>query len=313
VITGTIAVCTRDRAGVLGQCLASLAAQLAEPGQLEVLVVDNGSTDGTASLLRSWREAAGDGPARHSVVEPRVGLSHARNRALATSDREVVLFLDDDALVPPTWGGAHLRAHAADDRVGSVGGPIGLSWPAGRPDWITDEVTIWYSRLDLGDEAGPFPTAHGPYGTNMSVRRRAALDVGGYDPGLGRSGRRLLSGEEPDLTRRLAATGWSIRYEPTAAVVQQVLPERLDRRWLVRRGWAQGISNARLAVRAGDRPGRRARAQQAVAEARESSDALARRRAGTTDEVAGLVLAAVHAATALDLARSVLAPDGQRR
>jgi hypothetical protein len=43
--TGTVAVCTRDRATVLPQCLASLDAQLTEPGLLEVLVVDNGSTD----------------------------------------------------------------------------------------------------------------------------------------------------------------------------------------------------------------------------------------------------------------------------
>ena len=54
--TGTIAVCTRDRATVLPQCLASLAGQLAESDEVEVLVVDNGSTDGTAGLLRHWRE-----------------------------------------------------------------------------------------------------------------------------------------------------------------------------------------------------------------------------------------------------------------
>jgi hypothetical protein len=306
--SGTIAVCTRNRAPVLAQCLAALASQLAAPGQVEVLVVDNASTDGTPDLLRRW--AAG-GPDRRSVVEGRVGLSHARNAALAASEREVVLFLDDDALAPPTWAHAHLAAHGADERVGCVGGPIGLEWPAGRPSWIDDELAGWYSALDLGDEAIPWPTPHGPFGTNMSVRRKAALDAGGYDPGLGRAGRRLRSGEEPDLTRRLVAAGWRIRYEPTAGLVQQVLPERLARRWLLRRGWAQGVSNARLTVRR-DRPDRRGRARLVADEVRLTGDALARRRAGGQDELSALVQALVHARTAVEMSRSLLARDGHR-
>jgi glycosyltransferase involved in cell wall biosynthesis len=199
LITGTIAVCTRNRAEVLPQCLASLETQVAEPGQIEVLVVDNGSTDGTPDLVRRWCE---QGEERRAVTHSEVGLSGARNAALAASDRDVVLFVDDDALTPPTWARAHLQAYAGDDRAGTVGGPVGLTWPAGCPDWVSDEVTMWYSALDKGDDAGPFPGDHGPYGTNMSVRRTAALDVGGYDPGLGWCGGALLSGAEPAMTRR---------------------------------------------------------------------------------------------------------------
>jgi GT2 family glycosyltransferase len=303
VITGTIAVCTRNRAAVLAQCLASLDGQLGEPGQIEVLVIDNGSSDGTGALLADW--AAG-GDRRRVVAEPAVGLSRARNTALAASNADVVVFTDDDALVPPTWAGAHLAAYA-DLTVGAAGGPVGLVWPAGRPPWLSDDLVQWYSALDKGDESVPFPGPHGPYGTNMSVRRAAALDAGGFDPRLGRVGASLVSSEEPHLTRRLVAAGWAIRYVPTAAVVQQVLPERLDRRWLLRRGWAQGLSNARLGL-SGDRPGRRERWRRAVAEARESARELATRRAGDRDELAAVVLAALHAGAAVELARATLAP-----
>ena len=65
---------------------------------------------------------------------------------------------------------------------------MGLHWPAGRPEWITDELTQWYSALELGDDTVPFPTVHGPYGVNMSVRRTSALELGGFDPWLGRVG-----------------------------------------------------------------------------------------------------------------------------
>jgi glycosyltransferase involved in cell wall biosynthesis len=303
VITGTIAVCTRNRARVLAQCLACLENQIVEPGQLEVLVVDNGSTDATAAMLRGWERA----PDRRVVVEPRIGVANARNASLRATTRDVVLALDDDALVAAGWARAHLDAYA-DDGVAAVGGPVGLHWPAGRPEWMTEELTQWYSALELGDDAGPFPTVHGPYGTNMSVRRSAALAVGGFDPWLGRVGTRLISGEEADLTRRLRAAGWRIVYEPAAAVVQQVLPERLDRRWLRRRAWSQGTSNARLEILA-ERPGRARCVERSVAELRDAAQRWGVRRRGDGDEeeLASLCRVLAHAACGLELLRMATA------
>ncbi len=276
MIRATVAVCTRNRAALLAGCLASLDTQVHEPDAVEVLVVDNGSTDGTADLLRRWSSRE---PLRRWVSEPRVGLSNARNTALHAAGREVVIFLDDDALVPPTWAAAHLAGYRPGAGVGAIGGPVGLDWPTGRPGWVVDELTQWYSALDLGDEPGPYPNDHGPYGTNMSVWRSAALGVGGFDAQFGRRGRRLLSGEERDLSRRLVQAGWQLRYEPTAAVVQQVLPDRIHRSWLFRRAWAQGVSDARfdLLRSAGTRRGRLTRARTEIAA---STEQLSRARAG---------------------------------
>ena len=300
MITGTIAICTRDRVHLLRSCLASLDTQLAEPGQLDLLVVDNGSTDGTADLLAAWERA---GPDRHVVHEPAVGLSHARNRALAVAAGDVVLFTDDDALVTPCWAAAHLAAYD-DPQVGSAGGPVGLVWPDGRPPWMTDELTQWYGALDLGDDAGPYPNAHGPYGVNMSVRRAAALAVGGYDTRLGRIGRFLLSGEEPDLHRRLVAAGMVAVYVPAAGLVHRVVAARADRRWLLRRGWAQGMTNTRLAVLA-ERPGRWALLRRGVDELDDAARRWLRRRSGADgeEELAALVRVAAHAAAGLESLR----------
>lgn len=299
-ITGTIAICTRDRAALLRRCLASIETSVGEPGQLEVLVVDNGSSDATPQVTRAW---AAQGPDRRAVVEAQAGLSHARNRALAESSRDVVLFTDDDALVTPGWARAHLAAYA-DQRVGSTGGPVGLVWPDGRPSWMTDELTQWYGALELGDDPCPFPTAHGPFGVNMAVRRQAATAVGGYEPSLGRVGGRLLSGEEPDLHRRLAAAGHLAWYVPAAGLVHHVSAERADRRWLLRRGWAQGVTNARLEVLA-DRPTRGAMAKRAADELDDARRRWLRRRAGTSgeEELAALARAAAHAAHGVELLR----------
>ncbi len=241
-------VCTRNRVDVLADCLASLARQEAPPDGFEVIAIDNGSTDGTAAYLRRW--VAAD-PTRHrAIFEAELGLSGSRNRGVEAAHGEVVLFLDDDALADEGWVASHLSRYRDDAEIGAVGGPVVLCWPVGRPSWLGPELEHWFSALDLGTEAGPFPPPHGPYGANMSARRLEVIAVGGFAIELGRRGRSLVSGEEHELFTRLWARGVRIEYEPAALVTHRVLPERLRRRWILRRGWAQGRSNARTQRRA---------------------------------------------------------------
>ena len=225
------------------ECLGALADQVGV-GDHEVVVVDNGSTDGTDGLVRAW--AAADPARRRRLREPVAGLSRARNRGVAAARGEVVLFIDDDALAPRGWVAAHLAAYAHDPAVVGVGGPIALRWPDGRPGWLAPRLEHWYSALDHGDDAvATWPTPHGPYGTNMSVRRATLDEVGGFDTRLGRRGRSLVSSEEGDLFSRVWATGGTVAYEPATLVLHGVTPDRLSRRWVLRRGWAQGRTNAR--------------------------------------------------------------------
>ena len=245
----SVVVCTRNRGAALAECLRSLAGQALVARGLEVVVVDNGSTDGTAQLLAAWAAEAGE---RTVVTEPVAGLSRARNRGIEASRGDVVLFLDDDAFAPRGWVAAHLAAYADRPEVVAVGGPVVLTWPDGRPAWLAPRLEHWFSALDLGDTAMEFPRGHGPHGTNMSVRRAALIDAGGFSPRLGRRGRSLLSSEERDLFERVWARGGHIRYEPAALILHRMLAERITRRWLLRRGWAQGRSNAR--IRAGQHP-----------------------------------------------------------
>ncbi|HEY8545906.1 MAG TPA: glycosyltransferase family A protein [Acidimicrobiales bacterium] len=245
--TATVVVCTRDRLELLEGCLDSLDRQVLAPDdRVDVVVVDNGSTDGTTGRLHRW--AAAD-PGRRTVVhEPVAGLSRARNRGLAAASGDVVLFLDDDAIAPRGWVAAHLAAYRRDPAATAVGGPVVLTWPEGRPRWVTPGLEHWYSAVDHGDEPGPFPRPHGPYGTNMSVRREAALAAGGFAEQLGRRGRRLRSGEEADLWARLWAAGGTIVYDPATLVLHRVTGDRSRRRWLLRRGWGQGRTNAAMAA-----------------------------------------------------------------
>lgn len=237
-MTVSVIVCTLDRAESLRRTLASLGALRGDDH--EVVVVDNGSSDHTPAVV-----AAAPCPV-HSVVEPVLGLSVARNRGVAESRGEIVAFLDDDAEADAGWLEALATAYAGDARVGGVGGRIELVFPGGRPRWLPARLEGHYSALDLGDERRPFAPPMSPYGTNMSLRRAVFERVGGFSAGLGRRGADLLSNEEIELFGRVHALGVPVLYEPAALVHHHVEPERLSPRYVLRRAYAQGRSRARF-------------------------------------------------------------------
>ncbi len=251
-VSATVVVCTRDRAAHLRRCLDALDAQLPIAGDIEIVVVDNGSRDATAQLLDEWMAAAPG--ARRTVQHPTPGLSRARNAGVAAAHHDVVLFIDDDTIAPRGWVAAHIAAYERDPSVVAVGGPVVLAWPNGRPAWAIPRLEHWWSATDHGDAAMPYPGPHGPYGTNMSVRRRAVTAAGGFRTSLGRRGRDLLSGEEAALWAAIWGAGGAIRYEPAALAVHEVVADKLGRGWIIRRGVAQGRTNARLAALDGRRP-----------------------------------------------------------
>ncbi len=226
---------------MLGACLASIAAQSLEPETIEIVVVDNGSSDDTPFVARQWQTRL---PNLRCVPEPVPGLSRARNRGLDAAMGEIVAFVDDDARAQPAWLARLLRVYDDDDVV-AAGGRVALSWPSAPPRWMSPGIERWYSSLDLGPAQQRL--AGGDIdliGCNLSVRREPARRAGGFDLGLGRIGRRLRSGEDWRLLEELRRAGGAVVYVPDAVVAHEVLPERLRLRWLLRRVYEQGRTDA---------------------------------------------------------------------
>lgn len=210
----------------------------------EILVVDNNSSDSTPEVIRMHMET--QRARMRSVFESAQGLSHARNRALKEASGEVVCFLDDDVVVDPGWLHA---VSAAFKKYGAdvVGGRSYLIYPCDRPEWMSPLTEVLLSRLDHGDTA-LVNTDKDLFGLNFSVRRRLAIELGGFRTDYGRRGKSLTCGEEIELLDRVRNRGGMVVYEPAAVVGHVVKPERLSRSWLLRRTYAGAVATERLLI-----------------------------------------------------------------
>jgi glucosyl-dolichyl phosphate glucuronosyltransferase len=254
VTTVHVAVCTNRSPADVAACLETLAFQA---GGLGAMLVCSGLTESqTEEHARAARRAV---PGIVVLREPRPGLSHARNRALAAcEDDDVLAFVDDDALIGPGWLSRLTAAwDAAGEKVACIGGPVRPRFVTARPRWLDDAMLPVLSMVDYGPEPLDLdPVVRTVYGANMSFRCGPLRRVGGFDPAFGHRGGRIWFSEEDEAQRALARAGWTVRYAPDAWVWHVVPPERLNRVAFLRRRFSYG---ATLGVRGARSPALAAR------------------------------------------------------
>jgi GT2 family glycosyltransferase len=192
----SVVVCTYNGSATLRRCLEGLAG-LRYP-RYEVIVVDDGSTDGCADIASRF-------DVRLIRTENR-GLSAARNAGLAAARGEIVAYIDDDAWPDPDW----LRFLAVTFRSTSHAAAGGPNLP---PD---DESAV--AACVANAPGGPIhvlvsdtEAEHLP-GCNMAYRRDALLAIGGFDPQF------RAAGDDVDVCWRLQERGETLGFHPAAIV-----------------------------------------------------------------------------------------------
>jgi len=238
-LTLSVVICSFNRLECLRDNVPAIIAQLPAVPHAELVVVDDGSKDGSAA----WLAAQPPAPNVKVLRQSNYGLSAARNRGWEAAHGDWIAYLDDDAVPEPGWLAAAWQAcQMAPPRVAVIGGPIRLQWPGPVPPWLPPELHEWLTCLDL--PAGTRDSNTEPLfrGANMICRRTALASVGGFSERLGRKGTLLLSREECDLAQRLGAAGFVSRYDPTPGVFHRVHPARLSPRWFFRRLYWEGLS-----------------------------------------------------------------------
>lgn len=165
---------TFNRAPRLRACLEALTRQTQAPCDFEVIVVNDGSTDETETLLAEFRAPF----ALVGMTQDRLGQTVARNRAVEAATGRYCLFLDDDMRASPTLVAAHLNVQQKGDVVGI--GQITTRVPT-QSDWFARNFTAqWnahFEHLNTGERA---PTWRDCYSGNLSAPRDALRQVGGF-------------------------------------------------------------------------------------------------------------------------------------
>ncbi|AFZ47555.1 glycosyl transferase family 2 [Cyanobacterium stanieri PCC 7202] len=236
----TAIICTHNRASYLAAAIDSLLHQ--DMDDYDVIVVDNGSTDNTADVVKERL----DNPRLTYIYEPKLGLSVARNTGAMNTDAQILAYLDDDAEASVSWLKNLVQVYQNDSQVAIAGGSVNLILPEGYdqlPEWISEDLAGALGLYNLGEEI-KYITEAGltPRGLNYSIRRQFLMDIGGFDINLGRVGTKLLSNEELYMTELALKKGYKVAYIPDAKVGHNVQPERLKKDWFLRRSWWQGIS-----------------------------------------------------------------------
>jgi GT2 family glycosyltransferase len=251
-----VAVCTNRPAGAVADCLAALREQVPEP---DLALVASGLPAAAVERHRATGATV--------LVEPRAGLSRARNRALdwaGDAASAVLAFVDDDAVAAGGWADAlRQRWDEAPADVACIGGPIRPRFATPPPPWFSDGIAHVLTLLDRGSEVRDLdPASEAVYGANVSFRAGPLRRAGGFDPGLGHASGRVYFGEEDAAQRALARLGYRTRYVPDAAVWHVIGPERLTRAAFLRRRFAFGRA---LGARGGRPAGLAARRAAATA------------------------------------------------
>lgn len=223
----SLVIATFNRAEQLMTTLHSVIRQSAEHQLWECIVVDNNSTDSTRQRVEALIESHPDIALRY-IFEPRQGLSYARNAGIEASRGTTIAFIDDDERIVEEFIAAYIDLFEQHPEAMVAGGRIIAEYPTGRPRWMScyAEQPI-ANPMDFGPEVGLFPRGRIPGGGNMAMRRDLFNEVGYFNTSLGRTGKRLIGGEESELFERIGSHGYACYYQPRAVMYHIISPEKL--------------------------------------------------------------------------------------
>ena len=140
-LTTSVVIATRNRAEMLEEALQSIVDQTLCP--TEVVLVDNASTDQTPEVADRFRSKLN----LVYVIEPQLGVAHARNRGIATARGDIVAFIDDDCLPDPEWLQNMVWRFESDPSIGVVGGVTQARRPKSR-SWVAKFCFELFSRSE---------------------------------------------------------------------------------------------------------------------------------------------------------------------
>ena len=216
----SVVIPVRNREKLVGPCIESVLDQDIDKSRFEVIVVDNGSTDGTARVVKSY-------PVRYMYLE-RPSISAARNLAIRSSSAEYIALIDSDATAEKDWLKS-LIGGFDHPRVAGCGGRILRIY--------SEDGRGLACYSESGSFVEPSSSSLTPFiGMNAMLKRHAVIEAGLFDE----SSLLELQNEDVDLSWRLRLIGYRLKYIDSAVVRHA---ERFGAMDLFNKGYMAGRSD----------------------------------------------------------------------
>jgi glycosyltransferase involved in cell wall biosynthesis len=201
----SVVIPSHNRREMLERCLGALARQDADPGTFEVIVVDDGSSDGTTEML----EALEPPFELRLQRQQQGGAAAARNAGIETSAGRICVLIDNDVVASPGLVAGHIAGHARQERVLGIG-PLTQIPPRAR-DWYAHTFAGEWNKhyADLRRRPATWMDC---YGGNFSAPRAALVESGGYAVDL-------IRAADVELPYRLWGAGFTPQLFPEARAV----------------------------------------------------------------------------------------------
>ena len=231
----SVVIPTYNRAARLRRVLAALVSQTYPRSCYEIVVVSDGSTDGTDEMLREQppTEVA-------FAAQSNAGPAAARNRGVEMASGTLLLFIDDDVIATPSLVERHVERHREGGEGQVVIGPMATPPDVELSPWVQWEQTMLYRQYRAMVQGVYDPTPRQFYTGNASVARDAVVAAGGFDT-------RFRRAEDIELAYRLEEAGLRFTFDPHA--VGHHHAERSFASWL-QNAYDYGMCDALFAARA---------------------------------------------------------------
>jgi hypothetical protein len=205
----SILIASYNRSSSLLSSLRELTRQAVPEGiDLEVVIVDNNSTDETKNVVALF---VGKNPCRFRYfLETSQGKSAALNKGILEAKGEILAFTDDDCLPNPDWVATIVSEFAADPSLGAIGGRVELYDKQDKPV----SIRTCTQRTQISTPSQLFSLL---IGCNMAVRRGVCEKVKKFDTSLG-PGKRARALEDMDFLYRIYKQGFRMLYSPAVLV-----------------------------------------------------------------------------------------------
>ncbi len=247
----SIIICTYNRKEELKVVLLELLKQFNDrhckersdeaisSSKLELIVVDNNSSDGTASLVNDLIGENKSGLTIRYVFEAEAGSSAARNRGVKEAQGELLAFLDDDIELARDWLEIVFKLAKSQCGIDAYGGRVVAKWAKPVPEWLNLEppfelIQSCFPAHDYGNETKTYPFKVGarlvqnPISACFLCTKKVFDLYGGFRTDLGIKADKRGACEDSEFFWRIIAAGANVRYAPELIVYHPIPEKRMQ-------------------------------------------------------------------------------------